>query len=60
LFLLEEFRITVSRKKKEKEAANKPIDWRYRQLTGGSSPTPASLQVNYNTIDREVYTEKTL
>jgi hypothetical protein len=39
LFLLKEFGKIVTGKKKEKEAAKKLIDWRYRPLTEGSNPT---------------------
>jgi hypothetical protein len=29
--------------KKEEEAAEKTLSWRYRQLTGGSNPTPRTF-----------------
>jgi hypothetical protein len=43
LFLLKEFGKIVTGKKKEKKAAKKLIDWRYRPLTGGSNPTPCTI-----------------
>jgi hypothetical protein len=46
LFLLKEFGKIVTGKKKGKEAAIKLMDWRYRQLTGGSNPPGPLLTLN--------------